>query len=789
MPVEESLLQNLPILIDRIVFILIALVLAMISAFFASVFVYLILILVRMKKSEEKSLEMVTVEVQVPRDNEIKIDSAAQMISSFSSLETGGGFFSLLNVDDLVAFEIVAKQAEIRFYISAPSRIIDMVEKTIYSYYPSAEIKKVDEPNIFSEKGYVDFAALVQKNEAFKPLKTYKDLPSDSLSAITSALSKMSENEGAIVQVLFKPTASKTAEEGMSYIANLKKKEADPEKATYKESQRNFERIEDKCSQPLFDVCIRIVASADSKERAKQHVANIKSAFNQFNSDLNSFTSAKIRFKGGFMINFIYKFFPLFEFFGKSVSVLSADELAGIFHFPNKTVETPHIKWLKAKSAPVPPEVPSSGGTFIGYGYYRGVRRPVCISDEDRRRHLYIIGKTGVGKSVLLHDMARQDILKGHGVCVIDPHGDLVEDLLQFIPPTRAEDVIYFDPADTERPMGLNIMEAYTEEQQHFITTAIINLMYKLYDPQRTGIIGPRFEHAVRNAMLTAMVDKGATFVEVVRVLTDQSYVNRLLPKLKDPVVKRYWTDQIAKTSDFHKSEVLDYIVSKFGRFITNKTMRNIIGQSKSAFDFRKVMDEGKILLVNLSKGKLGEENSNFLGLVLIPKILVAAMSRQEIPEAKRRDFFLYVDEFQNFATQDFAVILSEARKYRLNLTVANQFIGQIDEEVKNAVFGNVGTLVCFRVGVTDANYLQREFQPVFSESDLINVERFHAYVKTIVNNEPFPPFSVDMTKDINKYRQSANPKVAEAIVELSRLKYGRPRELVEAEIKQRARL
>ena len=337
--------------------------------------------------------------------------------------------------------------------------------------------------------------------------------------------------------------------------------------------------------------------------------------------------------------------------------------------------------------------------------------------------------------------------------------------------------------------MGLNLLEASTEEQKHFITGAIINLMYKLYDPQRTGIIGPRFEHAVRNAMLTIMSEPGSTFIEIVRVMTDQKFVQELLPKVTDPIVRRYWTDQIAQTSDFHKSEVLDYIVSKFGRFVTNKMMRNIIGQSKSSFDFRDVMDNGKILLINLSKGKLGEENSTFLGLLIIPKILAAAMSRVDTLEEDRRDFFLYVDEFQNFATPDFAVILSEARKYHLSLTVANQFIGQMDEEVKNAVFGNVGTLMSFRVGVTDASYLAREFQPRFGESDLINIERFHGYMKTIVNNEPVDPFSVDMTKDVELLKKQRNERIAQAIIQLSKLKYGRPMELVEAEINQRARL
>lgn len=780
------------IFIDQLINIGLATLAAIIAGILTLGLFYLLIIYSRLKKREQASLEMVTVEVKVQKDNEIKIDAAEQMFASFSSLKKSG-FWSIFEVDDVLAFEIIAKKAEIRFYVSASNKIIDLVEKTIYSYYPNADIKKVDEPNIFTEKGKVAFGVLITKEAPYFPLKTYKELATDSIAAITSAVSKMNDDEGAIIQMLIRPADSKWKKEGKSYVATTKKNEANPEKATFKTDAKLLERIDDKCSRPGFETAIRFVVSSPSKDMADLHLKNIKNAFVQFNSDQNSLTSAKISFKGGFMINFIYKFFPVFEIpfwpFGKTTSILTNDEIAGIFHFPNKTVETPHIQWLKAKTAAVPAEVPQSDGTFLGYGYYRGVRRPVYLGFEDRRRHVYIIGKTGTGKSVLLEDMAIQDIKNGYGVCVIDPHGDLIDNIIQFIPPQRAEDVIYFDPSDTERPMGLNLLESHNEEQKHFLTTAIINLMYKLYDPQRTGIIGPRFEHAVRNAMLTVMSEQGTTFVEVVRVLTDPKYVQELLPKVQDPIVRRYWTDQIAQTSDFHKSEVLDYIVSKFGRFVTNKTMRNIIGQSKSAFDFRKVMDEGKILLINLSKGKLGEENSSFLGLVLIPKILVAAMSRQEIPEEKRRDFFLYVDEFQNFATPDFATILSEARKYHLNLTVANQFIGQMDEEVKNAVFGNVGTLISFRVGVTDASYLQREFQPVFNEADLINVEKFHTYMKTIVNNEPVPPFSVDHTKDYKKYKAQANLKVAEAIIQLSRLKYGRPKELVEAEITQRARL
>ncbi|MFN4212991.1 MAG: type IV secretory system conjugative DNA transfer family protein, partial [Microgenomates group bacterium] len=670
--------ENFSLVVDRLITLSLALVAAFLAAGLTLVLFYLFLIYLRLKKREEISLEMVTLEVRLPKDNEIKIDAAEQMFASFSSLKKGG-WFSFMDLDDVLAFEIVGKKADIRFYVSAPSRIIDLVEKTIYGYYPNADIKRVEEPNIFSEEGKVAFGALVQKEVAYLPFKVYKDLSVDPLSAITSSLSKMGDEEGAMIQILVRPADSKWQKLGKNYVASTKKNEANPEKATFKTDPKTLEKIDDKCSKPGFETCIRFVVCAATKEAANMHLKNIKTSFTQFNSDLNGLKGAKTLFAGSFMINFIYKFFPVWQLpFFKSVSILSADELATIFHFPNKSVETPHIQWLKAKTAPVPAEVPTQGGTAIGFGYYRGVKRPVHISFDDRRRHVYIIGKTGVGKSVLLHDMAIQDIKAGHGVCVIDPHGDLIDDIIKYIPPERAEEVIYFDPSDTERPMGLNLLEAKNEEQKHFITTSIINLMYKLYDPQRTGIIGPRFEHAVRNAMLTVMSEPGATFVEVVRCLTDSKYVQELLPKVTDPIVRRYWTDQIAQTSDFHKSEVLDYIVSKFGRFVTNKTMRNIIGQSQSAFDFRKVMDEGKILLINLSKGKLGEENSSFLGLVLIPKILVAAMSRQEIPEPQRRDFFLYVDEFQNFATPDFATILSEARKYHLNLTVANQFIGQM---------------------------------------------------------------------------------------------------------------
>jgi hypothetical protein len=732
---------------------------------------------------EEYSLGFVLLEVQVPRDNEIKIDAAEQMFSALSTLKPGG-FWSFMKPGDHFAFEIVGLKEDIRFYITCPRKLQDLLEKQIHGAYPGAEITQVDEYNIFSESGKVAFASLKLKNQPYMPIRTYRELPTDPLSSLTAALAKMQEGEGAVVQFCVAASDSKWSSAGSHYLSSTKKKEADPDKASYSVDQKTYEVIDNKISKAGFKTDIRIVVSSTSKDMAEQHLKNIKGTFSQFASGYNSFTTAKVWLKSMFMVDFIYRYRPLW---GRNSAVLNSEELATLFHMPNKMIETPHIHWLNAKRAPAPAEIPNSG-LFLGVSKYRGLTRKVYISDKDRQRHMYIIGKTGTGKSEFLTEMILQDIEAGKGVCFIDPH-DTVEKLLEMIPPSRAEDVIYFNPADLERPLGLNIMEAQTEEQKHFVCSAIINLMYKLYDPHKTGIIGPRFEHAIRNAMLTVMSEPGATFIEVVRVLTDAKYVQELLPKVKDPMVRRYWTDQIAQTSDFHKSEVLDYIVSKFGRFVTDKMMRNIIGQSDSSFNFRTVMDEKKILLINLAKGRIGEENSNFLGLLLIPKILMAAMSRQDVPEAQRPDFHLYVDEFQNFATPDFAIILSEARKYHLNLTVANQFVGQIEEEVKQAVFGNVGTLVSFRVGVTDANFLQHEFAPTFNEGDLTNVERYHVFIKTIVNNEPMPPFSMDLTKDMEAEDKRRNPRIAEMVRELSRLKFGKDRDLIEEEVVTRARL
>ena len=413
------------------------------------------------------------------------------------------------------------------------------------------------------------------KNPDYFRVKTFKDLPTDPLSSITSSLAKMQPGEGASVQVIISPSGGRWKDAGKKWL----KKEKDPGKPDNPKPPpdvKEIEAVENKLSKPGFETAIRIVVSSTSPESAKAHLANLKSAFEQFSGPYNSFSGGKVYSEKGFMTDFVYRFMPKYT----KTSVLTPEELASIFHFPNKSVETPHIFWLSSKRAPAPDKIPTSG-LYLGRSVFRGTVRPVYLGEDDRRRHMYIVGRTGTGKTELLKSMMLQDILAGKGIAFIDPHGDAAEEVLTLIPPERAEDVIYFDPADTLRPFGINMLEAYSEDQKHFVVANIIGLMYKLFDPNKTGIIGPRFEHGVRNAMLTAMSKPGSTFVEVMRIMTDANFVRELLPLVTDPVVRRYWTDQIAQTTDFHKSEVLDYTVSKFGRFVTNKMMRNIIGKSQ----------------------------------------------------------------------------------------------------------------------------------------------------------------------------------------------------------------
>jgi hypothetical protein len=374
-------------------------------------------------------------------------------------------------------------------------------------------------------------------------------------------------------------------------------------------------------------------------------------------------------------------------------------------------------------------------------------------------------------------------MLAGEGFAFIDPHGDTAEKLLSMVPKERTEDVIYFCPADMDYPLGLNLFEFHSEDQKDFLIQEAINMLYKLYDPQHQGIIGPRYEHWFRMAAQTIMADPvGATFIDIPKVFTDNAYAKQKLKHVTNQVVLDFWNKEMASTSDYHKSEVLGWFVSKFGAFLANEMMRDIIGQTKSSFDLRDIMDNKKILLVNLSKGRTGELNSKLLGMIFVMKFQAAAMSRANVPESERTDFCLYVDEFQNFSTDSFATIMSEARKYHLNLIVANQFTTQLTEEIRDAVFGNMGTIISFRIGQNDVESLSRYFQPLFDGDDLLRVPNYNAVVRTLIGGVPTQPFSMTGLPPLG----SPNKGLGDALKQLSAAKYGRPKAVVEAEIFER---
>lgn len=747
---------------------------------------------------DKKTKEGVLFEVKVSKENELEIGVAEKMFSNLYSIGSPKkGWQRFITVGQSIGFEIVGLPGEIRFYVYAPKKLADLVEKQILGSYQDAEVNIVEEHNIYRDDSKVAFTQLELDDDMYYPLKTADDFKGDPLANLLSSLSKVGEGEGILVQLVISPAGKEWQKAGRGFINKVESNNADPEKKRISVSQDQLQAITKKTNKMGFRTAIRIVASAPNEDIAEMHVDNVAGAFGQFSSPgINQLTTEKIKKsqEREFMRNVLYRRMPL-----KEVNcVLNVEELAAMYHLPNKDVTTPNINWMLAKETPsanwISSDINSKDTIWLGNNEYRGKIKPICFKREDRRRHLYVIGQTGSGKSWNLVRMMVQDIYNGDGLCFMDPHGETAEMLLDRIPHERAEDVIYFNAGDYERPFGFNLMDYFDEQDKHKVVNGFIGLLKKLFDPNNQGIVGPILERAVRNAMLTAMSEKGSSLVEVVRILTDEDWVKeKWVPIIKDDLVRRYWTDQMAKTTAHQKSETLGYIVSKFDRFVTNLAIRNIIGQSESSFNLREVMDKKKILIINLSKGIIGEENAQFLGLLVVPKIVSAALSRQDIPEEDRKDFFFYVDEFQNFATEEFASILSEARKYRLNLTMANQYIDQMPEPVREAVFGNVGSLLVGRVGPEDSQLLEKQFEPTLTARDLLNQPNVHYYTKLLVDGKYPPVFSLNPGFG-PKYPNSGfdipvNKEVSGLIKKLSRLKYGRDAAVVEEEINKRANL
>jgi hypothetical protein len=749
------------------------------------------------KDRDEKALDGVLMEVRVPRNNETEIGVAEKMFANLYGIGgKGSGITEKFSVNNCVSFEVIGLPGEIRFYVHCSKKLADLVEKQILGSYQEADVSVVEEYNIFAPNTEIEYARLGLDDDPYYPLRVAENFTGDPMANVLSTLSKMSENEGALVQLVVSPTDSNWQKNGEKFVQKVESNNSDPEKKKINVPQEKLQAVSKKTSKPGLMAEIRIITSAPEKGIAKMHLDNIIGAFEQYgNPGINKLKKRKIakNKEKSFLYDVIYRRTPEDE-----KTILNVEELAALYHFPNKDIATPNINWLLSKELladnRISSDIDSKDTIWLGNNYFRGKKKPICFERDDRRRHSYVLGQTGTGKSWLMVRMIIQDIYNGDGCCFIDPHGQAAEMILERIPPERAEDVIYFDAGDFERPFGVNIMEYYNEQHKHQIVNSFIALLIRLFDPHNQGYAGPAFQQAVRNSMLTAMSKEDSTLIEVVRILQDEDWVmSHWLPLIKDDLVRRYWTDQVAKTDKKTKSEALTYFISKFDKFTTNLAIRNIIGQSKSSFDFREIMDTGKILIVNLSKGRVGEENMSFLGLLLVQKMLAAALSREDIPEDARRDFFFYADEFQNFATEEFNSILSEARKYRLNLTLAHQYIGQLPEDIKGAVFGNVGSLFITRCSAEDAEFLETQFESYVSAVDMVNQGMGHWYTKLLVGGSYPSPFSLNSLYG-NKFPDSGfdmpvSKEIVGIIKEISRMKYGRDLNVVNDDIRNRSLL
>jgi hypothetical protein len=698
---------------------------------------------------------------------------------------------------------------EIHFYISAPHNSLAAVKRQIEGLFSEAQVEEGEEYNIFNPTGAAAGFYLSQKGEYLLPIRTYQETNIDTFGPILSGLSKVAEvGEGMAIQIVARPAPASVKKTIARAAAELNKgesldrimtamkvslsdvtralasKKPEPEEKQGKTVDAEaVKALEMKLSQPLLQVNFRVLASAADYASAESLANSVAGSFSQFQAPRRG---ELIAVRPGKINNFSFDYsFRRFEP-GQSL-ILNVVELASIFHLPTPLTGVQKIKWLKSKEAPAPAELPT-GGVVLGENIFRGTRKTIMLSDDDRRRHLYIIGQTGTGKSALLKNMAVNDLRTGKGLAVIDPHGDLADGILSLVPKERYDDVIVFDPADLERPVGLNMLEYdfARPEEKTFIVNEMQSIFNKLFPPET---MGPMFEQYMKNALLLLMEDmpnEPATLMEVPRVFTDAEFRERKLARIKNPAVIDFWEKEAVKAGgEAALQNMTPYITSKFNNFTANDYIRPIIGQAVSAFDFRKVIDEGKILIVNLSKGRIGDINANLLGMIITGKLLLAALSRVDIPEeSQRRDFYLYIDEFQNFTTDSISVILSEARKYRLNLVIAHQFIAQLTDRIRDSVFGNVGSKIAFRVGVTDAEGLAREFEPVFSKNDLMNIDNYNAYAKLLIKGQPAAPFNI---KTIPPEKGSIN--TLNDAKSQSRLRYGGDRNLVEDEIWRRLRL
>jgi hypothetical protein len=756
--------------------------------------------------------------IEVPKENEKKELSAEQMFASLHGiLRPKSDLVREGSLQEHISFEIASIGNQIQFYVWTPRHLKDFVEGQIYAQYPTVRISEgppdYTHQDFGARQAYTTELTL-DKIEVL-PIRTFQSFEVDPLAGITAVLAKLEQTgEEMWIQILARPIDDSWQEKGLKYIEAVKAGKANrpfehqvmgqifsllghvavnfiggllspPSQAKTETKEKKEEKlstgqqtlvkaVEEKITKLGYDVKIRITYLGSDPVLARHRMQAIVGGFKQFNTtNLNGFKSHKILEGSEGVDEYRARLFL------DSGSLLNIEELASLYHLPHKSVETPNMVWTTVKTSEPPANLPSeatSAGSDISLfaaTNFRGQQIKFGIKRQDRGRHLYIIGQTGTGKSKLLNLLTLSDIYHGEGIAIVDPHGDFATDMLQYIPEHRLKDVIYFNPTDRDFPIAFNPLEVYDEAFKNDISSEMVGVLKRMFESW-----GPRLEYILRFTLLALLDYPDATMLGITRMLTDKNFRKDVIKEIKDPVVKAFWVTEFASWNDKFANEAVAPVLNKVGAFTANPLIRNIIGQPKSKLDLREIMDEGKILIVNLSRGQIGEDNAGVLGALMVTKIQLAAMSRANVPMEERRPFYLYVDEFQNFATDSFATILSEARKYALNLTVANQYISQMPEPVRDAVFGNVGSMVTFRVGAEDAQKLGKYYAPTFEPDDLIKLNNQHIFVNMSIDGEKTLPFSA-------KTLRMPEPEhdFTTELVQASRENYASNREEVEQDI------
>lgn len=784
---------------------------------------------IRIKEDLKRSKNLVFLKITMPKkesdldekkettkDFKEMIGLMEQLFSSLKSIHSSKISRKIL-WQDIISCEYIAHEWEIYFYVVVPKKYKYLIEKQINGFYTDALVEEEVEIDIFKWKSYSEWTYINTTKDFLYPIKTYQKLESDPINNIAGALSKLEEDESAVIQVLLKPISDDWqhhSAKASSKIMSGKKsnftlnpfkliwivfsallssqdenKSPEKENNTSALSQDRAKTVDEKWDKTGFETIIRIVVTGNNETMVETEIKNIKSAFVQFNyPDFNKLKWTLHHIDKFLIDNYKKRFFRS-PFYLKKM-IFNTEELASIFHFPHiKYNKIPEIKWQNFKLVKAPTNLPKEW-LLLWHNVYRWVSREVRLKLEDRFRHFYVIGQTGTWKSSIFQSMIRQDLRNWEWVIVIDPHGDLARDVMPFIPRERADDVIYFDPSDLDRPMWLNMLEAHTDEEKELVAMDALNIMIKLFGNE---IFGPRIQDYFRNAVLTLMDYPGGwAITDVVRLFTDQDFQKDHVRHVKNPIVKNWWEKTYNSMWAKEKAEIIPYFAAKFGQFITNKMMRNIIGQTKSSFDIMDIMQNKKILLVNLSKWRLWDLNSKLLWMMLVSRIQMAAMRRDRIPKEERKECYLYIDEFQNYVTDSIESILSEARKYRLSLNIAHQYLWQLESsdaltksslDLKKAIFGNVWSVMSYKIWPEDWEFMSKYFAPTFSDQDLVNMDKYKWVIKISVDNQPTIPFSFI---PLNAYLEKWDSNLAKAFVELSRLKYWRDKEFVSKEIEYR---